>query len=58
MFVTHIEDWQAVGRAHKELFDDIRPVATLLEVSHLINPEMRIEIEVDAVISETNIKTS
>ncbi len=50
MFVTDISRWQEIGRAHHEFFKDIRPCATMVEVSRLIDPEMLIEIEVDAVI--------
>jgi len=50
MFVTDITDWEVVGRAHGELFREIRPVATLVEVSRLIDPTMLVEIEVEAVI--------
>jgi len=49
-FVTNIEDWQKVGRAHGEIFATIRPAATMVEVRRLIAPEMLVEIEVDAVI--------
>jgi len=52
MFVTRIEDWEAVGRAHAEFFHEIYPVATLLQVSRLINPEMLVEIEADAIVTE------
>ncbi len=48
MFVTDIDDWEAVGRAHGEVFADIRPVATMVEVARLIDPEHLVEIEVDA----------
>lgn len=50
-FVTNIDDWQKVGRAHGEIFATIRPAATMVEVRRLIVPEMLVEIEVDAVIS-------
>lgn len=52
MFITKIEDWEPVGRAHAEFFHDIRPVATLLQVSRLIDPEMLVEIEADAIVTE------
>jgi enamine deaminase RidA (YjgF/YER057c/UK114 family) len=51
MFVTDISQWEQVGRAHGEIFRDIRPVATMVEVSKLISPEMLVEIEVDAIIA-------
>jgi enamine deaminase RidA (YjgF/YER057c/UK114 family) len=52
MFVTRIEDWQEIGRAHGEFFAAIRPAATLVEVSRLISPELLVEIEVDAICRE------
>ncbi len=50
MFVTDISRWEEVGRAHGEFFRDVRPVATMVQVSALIVPEMLVEIEVDAVV--------
>lgn len=50
-FVTDIRQWEAVGRAHGEIFRDIRPASTMVEVSSLIAPEMLVEIEVDAIIT-------
>jgi enamine deaminase RidA (YjgF/YER057c/UK114 family) len=48
IYVTDISLWQAVGAVHTEVFGEIRPVATMVEVSALISPELLVEIEVDA----------
>lgn len=48
MFVTDISRWQEYGRAHREFFGEIRPCATMVQVSALIDPRMLIEIEVEA----------
>ncbi len=50
IYVTNITRWQEVGRAHREFFGDIRPCATMVEVSRLVDPDMLVEIEVDAII--------
>ncbi len=52
MFVTDISRWEEIGRAHGEFFRDVRPAATMVEVSRLIDPAHLVEIEVDAVIDE------
>ena len=50
MFVTDISKWEEMGRAHGEFFREIRPAATLVEVKALIDSEMLVEIEADAII--------
>jgi enamine deaminase RidA (YjgF/YER057c/UK114 family) len=52
IYVTDISMWEAVGRMHGEYFKDIRPVSTMVEVSRLINPDMLVEIEVTAIVSD------
>jgi enamine deaminase RidA (YjgF/YER057c/UK114 family) len=51
MFVTDISRWQELGAVHAEVFGDIRPVTSMLEVSALIAPELLVEIEVDAYVA-------
>ena len=52
MFVTNIDQWEEIGRAHKEAFGDIMPATTMVEVSRLIDPRMLVEIEADAVVTD------
>jgi enamine deaminase RidA (YjgF/YER057c/UK114 family) len=52
IYVTDIRDWEAIGRAHGEVFGAIRPVTAMVQVSALISPEMLVEIEADAIVTE------
>jgi enamine deaminase RidA (YjgF/YER057c/UK114 family) len=51
-FTTDISRWQEIGKAHGEFFRDIRPASTMVEIGRLIDPEMLVEIEVDAILPE------
>ena len=52
LYVTDVNDWEAVARAHGEVFGTVRPATTLVAVAGLIDPAMRVEIEVDALVAE------
>ena len=51
IYMANIDQWQEVGRAHGEIFGNIRPATTMVEVKRLIDPDMLVEIEADAVVS-------
>ncbi|MDA0707314.1 MAG: RidA family protein [Proteobacteria bacterium] len=52
MFVTDINRWQEIARAHQEAFGDSRPATSMIEVSRLIDPGMLVEIEADAIVDD------
>jgi enamine deaminase RidA (YjgF/YER057c/UK114 family) len=55
MFVTDIARWEEVGRAHGEVFRDIRPAATLVQVASLVRSDLLVEIEVTALVPEDSL---
>lgn len=55
IFLTHIEDWEEVGRVHGEFFGDARPASTVVEVSRFVDPVWLVEVEAEALIDEEEI---
>jgi len=53
MYLTHVEDWEAMRRVHGEFFAEVRPAATMVVVAKLLNPAWRVEFEMDAVIPDS-----
>ena len=55
IYMANIDQWQEVGRAHGEVFGSVRPATTMVEVKRLIDPDMLIEIEADAITGEPDV---
>ena len=52
IYITRISDWEVIAKAHGEIFGEIRPATTLLEVGALVSPDMLVEIEAEAIIAD------
>ncbi len=57
LFVTDITRWEEVGRAHAEVFGEVRPACTMVEVARLIDPDLLVEVEADAIVDDEGLSS-
>ncbi len=55
MFITDVQDWEAIGKVHGEFFREVRPASTVVKVAGLLDPDWLVEIEADAVIGSAAV---
>lgn len=58
LFLTDADQWESVGEVHREFFGDVRPASTMVEISRLVDPDLVVEVEAEAVVESGDPVTS